>query len=108
MITKYLPTEKQGFIKQVILDEILNRHNDMLTFYVYFIFENSEYCITDDGETLFDINPDSMKPNDGVANILKKYGVKIVDGRLFINTKKDELENKEKDFINALKQINNL
>jgi arabinogalactan endo-1,4-beta-galactosidase len=108
MIIKYLPTAKQGFIKQVIFDEILNRHNDMLTFYVYFIFESSEYYITDDGETLFNINPDLMNPDDDVADILKKYGVNFVDGRLFINAKKDELEKREKDFTDAIMEINSL
>ena len=108
MIIKYIPTDKQGFIKQVFLDEVLNKHNAMLGFYEFFIPEWSKYCITDDGETLFDINPDRSALPKEIAEILKKYGVSFVDGRLFINAKKDELEKKEKDFTDALKEINNL
>ena len=26
MIVKYLPTDKQGFIKQIYLDDVLNKH----------------------------------------------------------------------------------
>lgn len=107
MIVKYLPTDKQGFIKQIYLDDVLNKHNDMLAFYVF--FENGVYHINDDCDTLFNINPDLTKPTEEISKILKKYGVSFgVEGRLFINTKKDELESKEKDFIKMLTEINNL
>lgn len=103
MITKYISTDEQGFIKVVIIDEILNKHNDMLAFYVF--FDNGIYCINDDCETLFNINPDMTIE---ISEILKKYGVSFVEGRLFINAKKDELVKREKDFTDALREINKL
>ncbi len=108
MITKYISTDEQGFIKVVIIDEILNKHNDMLCFYIIFTPHKGMYYITDEGETLFDINPDMKEPNNEISEIIKKYGISFANGEIFTYADKNELYKKEDIFINALTEINNL
>ncbi len=120
MIIEYLTTDK-GFAKKIVLDDVLNSHNDMLTFYVTFIEKaflmadegdteivDDAYLISDDGQTLFDIAPNLKEPTKEIAEILKKYGLKSKNGEIFFYTTKDELEEKELMFAKALTEINDL
>jgi hypothetical protein len=121
MIAQYLTTDK-GFVKKIILNDVLNSHNDMLTFYVTFmekafLMENYEdmpeimddaYLISDDRHTLFDINPDLKEPTKEIAKILKIYELKCENSEIFTYATKNELENKEEDFAKALTEINKL
>lgn len=117
MITEYLATDK-GFAKKIILDDVLNSHNDMLTFYVTFIEKaylmadegdteivDDAYLISDVGQTLFDINPDLKEPDKEIVEILKKYGLKSENSEIFFYTTKDKLEEKELMFAKVLTEI---
>ena len=120
MIIEYLTTDK-GFAKKIVLDDVLNSHNDMLTFYVTFIEKaflmadegdteivDDAYLISDDGQTLFDIAPNLKEPTKEIAKILKIYELKCENSEIFTYATKNELENKEEDFAKALTEINKL
>lgn len=110
MIIEYLTTSRRSsdLVKRIILENVLNKHNDMLCFYIIFVLHKGMYYITDEGETLFDINPDMKEPNKEISEILKKYGISFANGEIFIYADKNELYKKEDIFINALTDINNL
>jgi hypothetical protein len=117
MIIEYLATDK-GFVKKIILNNVLNSHNDMLIFYVTFIEKaylmadegdteivDNAYLMSDDGQTLFDIDPDLKEPTKDIDKIIKKYGLESENGEIFFYTTKDELEEKELMFAKALTEI---
>lgn len=111
MITEYLISylaTNKGFVKKIILDDVLNSHNDSPVIYVTFIPEKSKYRISDDCNTLFDINPDLGELSEEINEILKKYRLGFYNDEIFTYATKDELESREKEFAKALMIINQL
>ena len=105
--------------KKIVVSELLNKHNDEISFYVTFLEKaflmgddrdteiiDDAYLISDDNNTLFDINPDLKEPTKEIATILKKYGLSFENGEIFVYATKDELESKKEDFVKALTEIN--
>ena len=95
----------RGFGKKIVLDDVLNSHNDMVGFYVIYHPQVSKYCISDDGNTLFDINPDKKEPTEDIVKILDKYGIDIFNGALILLSESYELPEKESAFAKALTEI---
>ena len=100
----FLATSR-GFGKKIVLDDVLNSHNDMVGFYVIYHPQVSKYCISDDGNTLFDINPDKKEPTEDIVKILDKYGIDIFNGALILLSESYELPEKESAFAKALTEI---
>ena len=96
----------RGFGKKIVLDDVLNSHNDMVGFYVIYHPQVSKYCISDDGNTLFDINPDKKEPTEDIVKILDKYGIDILpNGAFILFAESYELSAKESAFAKALTEI---
>ena len=95
----------RGFGKKIVLDDVLNSHNDMVGFYVIYHPQVSKYCISDDGNTLFDINPDKKEPTEDIKKILDKNGIDIFNGSLILFAESYELSEKESAFAKALTEI---
>jgi hypothetical protein len=93
-------------IRKIIINE-LNKHNDYICFYDV-SFKDGSHRISDDGNTLFDIDPDLKEPTKEIVEILKRYGLCCENREIFTFVEKDELESKEKEFEKALTEINNL
>ena len=101
-MVSYFATGDKGFVKKVVIGGVYNKHNDGIGYYIVWETESKKYKISDDGDTLFDIIPESVEK---IENILNKYGISVSGSELFLYADKDVLVEKEQSFKAALTEI---
>jgi hypothetical protein len=89
----------------------LDHHNDNLQFYVR--KEGNGYLLTDDGYTINDLinsgcTLDDPKRQALLKTISDRFGVRLDNERLLLETTPENFAPKKQDFIQAMLSINNI
>lgn len=89
----------------------LDRHNDCLQIYV--VKSNGQVVLTDDGETLDDLeqsgfNPESDKRKDLLRVTLNGFGVQLVEGRLEVRASPENFALRKHSLLQAMLAVNDL
>jgi hypothetical protein len=94
-----------------ITTPFLNRYNDHIE--IYLTQENGEFVLTDDGETLADLNFVGVniytpKRKNIFEQIINGFGVMLKDDNLCIKATKDTLPQKKHALLQAILSVNDM